>query len=99
MLADNGHNLAAETIVPADAVTSSFSGLYPHISPKNAQIQAARVARERGINEDVVRNEIEKATDKPFLGFIGDPAVNVLKLNLALDGTQGMADKRTAEQK
>ena len=93
------NNLAAEAIVPADAVTSSFSGLDPHISPKNAQIQATRVARERGINEDVVRNEIEKATDKPFLGFIGDPAVNVLKLNLALDGTQGMADKRTAEQK
>jgi K+-transporting ATPase ATPase C chain len=93
------NNLAAEAIVPADAVTSSFSGLDPHISPKNAQIQAARVARERGINEDVVRNEIEKATDKPFLGFIGDPAVNVLKLNLALDGAQGTADKRTAEQK
>jgi potassium-transporting ATPase KdpC subunit len=93
------NNLAAEAIVPADAVTSSFSGLDPHISPKNAQIQAARVARERGINEDVVRNEIEKATDKPFLGFIGDPAVNVLKLNLALDGAQGTADKRTAEKK
>jgi K+-transporting ATPase ATPase C chain len=93
------NNLAAEAIVPADAVTSSFSGLDPHISPKNAQIQATRVARERGINEDVVRNEIKKATDKPFLGFIGDPAVNVLKLNLALDGAQGTADKRTAEQK
>jgi len=93
------NNLAAEAIVPADAVTSSFSGLDPHISPKNAQIQATRVARQRGINEDVVRNEIEKATDKPFLGFIGDPAVNVLKLNLALDGAQGTADKRTAEQK
>jgi len=93
------NNLAAEAIVPADAVTSSFSGLDPHISPKNAQIQATRVARQRGINEDVVRNEIEKATDKPFLGFIGDPAVNVLKLNLALDGVQGTADKRTAEQK
>lgn len=93
------NNLAPEAIVPADAVTSSFSGLDPHISPKNAQIQAARVARERGINEDVVRNEIEKATDKPFLGFIGDPAVNVLKLNLALDGAQGTADKRTAEKK
>jgi potassium-transporting ATPase KdpC subunit len=93
------NNLAAEAIVPADAVTSSFSGLDPHISPKNAQIQAARVARERGINEEVVRNEIEKATDKPFLGFIGDPAVNVLKLNLALDGAQGTADKRTAEKK
>ena len=93
------NNLAAEAIIPADAVTSSFSGLDPHISPKNAQIQAARVARVRGINEDVVRNEIEKATDKPFLGFIGDPAVNVLKLNLALDGAQGTADKRTAEKK
>jgi K+-transporting ATPase ATPase C chain len=93
------NNLAAEAIVPADAVTSSFSGLDPHISPKNAQIQAARVAHERGISEDVVRNEIEKATDKPFLGLIGDPGVNVLKLKLALDGAQGTADKRTAEQK
>ena len=94
------NNLAGEAIVPADAVTSSFSGLDPHISPKNAQIQASRVAHERGINEDVVRNEIEKATDKPFLGFIGDPGVNVLKLNLALDATKaGMAEKRTAEKK
>ena len=94
------NNLAAEAIVPADAVTSSFSGLDPHISPKNAQIQAARVAHERGINEDVVRNEIEKATDKPFLALFGDPGVNVLKLNLALDAAQaGVAEKRTAEKK
>jgi K+-transporting ATPase ATPase C chain len=94
------NNLASEAIVPADAVTSSFSGLDPHISPKNAHIQAARVAHERGINEDVVRNEIEKATDKPFLGLIGDPGVNVLKLNLALDAAQaGVAEKRTAEKK
>ena len=94
------NNLAGEAIVPADAVTSSFSGLDPHISPKNAQIQAARVAHERGISDDAVRNEIEKATDKPFLGFIGDPGVNVLKLNLALDAAQaGMAEKRTAEKK
>jgi potassium-transporting ATPase KdpC subunit len=94
------NNLAATAVVPADAVTSSFSGLDPHISPKNAQIQAARVAHERGIGEDVVRSEIAKATDAPFLGFIGDPAVNVLRLNLALDAAQaGKADKRTAEQK
>jgi potassium-transporting ATPase KdpC subunit len=93
------NSLAANAVVPADAATSSFSGLDPHISPKNAQIQAVRVAHERGINEDVVRSEIEKATDKPLLGFIGDPGVNVLKLNLALDAAQGTADKRTAEQK
>jgi potassium-transporting ATPase KdpC subunit len=94
------NNLAGEAIVPADAATSSFSGLDPHISPKNAQIQAARVAHERGISENAVRNEIEKATDKPFLGIIGDPGVNVLKLNLALDAAQaGMAEKRTAEKK
>jgi|ERR1700730_2929038 K+-transporting ATPase ATPase C chain len=80
---ENG--LAAEAVVPADAVTSSFSGLDPHISPKNAQLQAARVAHERGIGEEVVRNEVEKATDKSLLGFIGDSAINVLKLNLALD--------------
>ena len=80
---ENG--LAAEAVVPADAVTSSFSGLDPHISPKNAQLQAARVAHERGIGEEVVRNEVEKATDKSLLGFIGDSGINVLKLNLALD--------------
>jgi K+-transporting ATPase ATPase C chain len=80
------NNLPADATVPADAVTSSGSGLDPHISPANAKIQIARVVKERGLNEEVVQNLVEKATDKPLLGFIGgDPGVNVLKLNVALD--------------
>ncbi len=71
--------------VPADAVTSSGSGLDPHISVGNAQLQAPRVARERGMAVDQVNQLIRQFTDGPQLGFLGDPAVNVLSLNLALD--------------
>jgi potassium-transporting ATPase KdpC subunit len=80
------NSLASDAIVPADAVTNSGSGLDPHISSANAKIQIARVAKERGLNEELVQNLIEKATEKPLLGFIGgDPGVNVLELNVALD--------------
>lgn len=72
-------------LIPGDAVTASASGLDPHISPKNAQIQAARVAKERNLSLDVVKGEIEKATDHPSLGILGETGVNVLKLNIALD--------------
>ena len=72
-------------LIPGDAVTGSASGLDPHISPKNAQLQAARVAKERNLSLDVVKAEIEKATDHPSLVILGDPGVNVLKLNIALD--------------
>ena len=61
------------------------SGLDPHISLQNAQFQAPRVAKERGLGEEAVRGEVVKATDRPLLGIGGDPGVNVLKLNLALD--------------
>ena len=82
---ENG--LPADTLVPADAVTSSGSGLDPHISIKNAELQIPRVAKERGLSEEIVKSEVAKVTDRPLLGFIGgDPGVNVLKLNLALDG-------------
>jgi K+-transporting ATPase ATPase C chain len=80
---ENG--LAAEALVPADAVTASGSGLDPQISLQNAQLQVPRVAKERNLSEDVVRGEIAKATDNALLGIGGESGVNVLKLNLALD--------------
>jgi len=80
---DNG--LAADVLVPADAVTSSGSGLDPHISVKNALLQAPRVARERRLNEAIVKEQIDKATARPSLGILGEAGVNVLTLNLALD--------------
>ena len=81
--AENG--LAPETLVPGDAVTASGSGLDPHISVKNALLQAPRVARERSVSVDAVKSEIEKATAGPQFGILGEAGVNVLKLNLALD--------------
>jgi potassium-transporting ATPase KdpC subunit len=80
---ENG--LSAEAVVPADAVTASGSGLDPHISLQNARLQVARVAKERGLTEEAVRGEVTKATDNALLGIGGDPGVNVLKANLALD--------------
>ena len=79
------NSLAADAIVPADAVTASGSGLDPHISLQNAQMQIPRVAKERSLSEDAVRAEVNKATDHPLLGIGGEPGVNVLKVNLALD--------------
>jgi potassium-transporting ATPase KdpC subunit len=80
---ENG--LPADAVVPVDAVTASGSGLDPHISLRNAELQIPRVAKERGVSEEAVRGEVTKATDKPLLGIGGDPGVNVLRLNLALD--------------
>ena len=71
--------------VPADAVTTSGSGLDPHISVRNAELQIARVAKVRGLDSEKVRALIAQNTDTADLGILGDPGVNVLKLNLALD--------------
>jgi K+-transporting ATPase ATPase C chain len=93
---ENG--LPADAVVPVDAVTASGSGLDPHISLQNAQLQIPRVAKERGLSEEAVRGEVTKATDHPLLGIGGDPGVNVLRLNLALDALTpkgALAEKKT----
>jgi K+-transporting ATPase ATPase C chain len=78
----------AKMPIPADAVTGSGSGLDPHISTANAQLQAARVAKARGITLDQANQLIAQFTESPDLGILGEPRVNVLKLNLALDQQQ-----------
>ena len=81
---ENG--LADDTLVPVDAVTASASGLDPHISLRNAVLQAARVADARGMTLDDVLAMVHQDTTERALGILGDPGVNVLELNLALDG-------------
>jgi potassium-transporting ATPase KdpC subunit len=76
------------TLIPGDAVTASGSGLDPHISPANADLQAQRVATARKMSIDSVKALIVQYTDGRDLGFLGDPGVNVLRLNLALDNAK-----------
>ena len=71
--------------LPADLVTASASGLDPHLSPDSASAQAARVAKARGVAVEQIQQWITEFTESPDLGLLGEPRVNVLKLNLALD--------------
>jgi K+-transporting ATPase ATPase C chain len=79
------NNLSSAVTVPIDAVTGSGSGLDPHISVANARLQASRVAQARNLPPDQVLGLIDKNTDRRGFGFLGEPGVNVLELNLALD--------------
>ena len=79
------NGLATNAPVPADAVTASGSGLDPHISVRNAELQLPRVAKARSLTLEKVRELIHQNTDSADLGFLGEPGVNILRLNFALD--------------
>ena len=79
--------------VPVDLVTTSASGLDPEITPAGAEFQVPRIARERGLSEDQVRQIIRQYTSGRQLGFLGEPRVNVLEVNLALDQMKPMPGK------
>ena len=89
------NGLATNAPVPADAVTASGSGLDPHISPENAEMQAARVAKARDLPLEELRALIARYTDKADFGLLGEAGVNVLELNLALDGVRPVAAAAT----
>jgi potassium-transporting ATPase KdpC subunit len=80
------NNLPDTQLVPGDAVTASGSGLDPHISIKNALLQLPRVAVSRGMTQDDLKQLVDKYTDGRDFGILGEPGVNIVKLNLALDG-------------
>ncbi len=82
------NHLSATTKVPVDAVTSSGSGVDPDISVANADLQAPRVAQVRNLPLATVMALVHKYTDKASLGFLGEPGVNVLEINLALDASK-----------
>lgn len=81
----SGNNLPTNTVVPADMAFASASGLDPHISPEATQLQVARVAVSRGLGEEKVKALVDRFTEPPQWGFLGQARVNVLLLNVALD--------------
>jgi K+-transporting ATPase ATPase C chain len=81
----SGNNLPTNTMVPSEMVFASGSGLDPHISPQSAQLQMARVAAARGLSKEKVSALVDKFTEGSQWGFLGEPRVNVLLLNVALD--------------
>ena len=95
----SGNNLPTNTVVPADMAFASASGLDPHISPEAARLQIARVAASRGIGEDKVTALVERFTEPPQWGFLGQARVNVLLLNVALDEMASGKKAETAAQK
>lgn len=93
------NGLASATPVPVDAVTASASGLDPHISVANAQAQAPRVATARGVSLDQVQRLLNEHTEGRVLGLLGEPRVNVLRLNLALNAASAQAPQAQAATK
>jgi K+-transporting ATPase ATPase C chain len=89
----SGNNLPTNTVVPADMIYSSASGLDPHISPEAARLQIARVAISRHMSEDTVKALVEQFVEPPQFGFLGQARVNVLLLNIALDQAQSESKK------
>ncbi|HEV2391570.1 MAG TPA: K(+)-transporting ATPase subunit C [Verrucomicrobiae bacterium] len=92
------NGLATNAAVPADAVTGSGSGLDPHISLQNAELQAARIAKARGLPLEKVRDLIGQYIDPASLGVLGEPGVNVLELNLALDAAVPLTGAKSVAQ-
>jgi K+-transporting ATPase ATPase C chain len=94
-----GNKLAAGATVPADMVFTSGSGIDPHISPEAARLQIARVAASRGLAESDVKVVVERFVEPPQWGVFGEPRVNVLKLNVAMDDLQPQKAEGTASTK
>jgi K+-transporting ATPase ATPase C chain len=90
--------LATNVSVPADAVTASGSGLDPHISLANAKLQIPRVAKARGLAPEKLQTLIAQYTDSADLGVLGEPGVNVLEINLALDAMGPAASPKPVAQ-